>query len=130
MALILMIEDNPDNRDLFQVYLEHVGHTVLTAGDAESGIRLARERLPDLILMDVGLPRMNGLQATRILKTDPATQHIQVVALTAHAMVSDEQEAIDAGCDRYISKPVLPRDLADAIAEQLGSSGGGGDAPP
>lgn len=119
MALILMIEDNPDNREVFRIYLEHVGHTVFLANDAESGIRLARERQPDLVLMDVGLPGMDGLQATRILKADPATKHLRIVALTAHAMVTDQREAYAAGCDSFISKPILPKDLASAVAVQL-----------
>lgn len=113
MATILLIEDNEMNRDMLSRRLVRHGHRVLIAFDGEQGITLAAAEQPDLVLMDVGLPGIDGWEATRRLKSDPQTRAIPVVALTAHAMNSDRDHAADAGCDDFDTKPVeLPRLLA------------------
>ena len=122
---IMVVEDNPANMKLATLLLEHAGYQVLQAGTAPAGIALAREQGPDLILMDIQLPGMNGLEATQLLKADPATSHIKVVALTAFAMTGDEQRVLAAGCDGYISKPIEYKDFLARVAELLAS---GGDA--
>ncbi|MEO6172710.1 MAG: response regulator, partial [Arenimonas sp.] len=106
MARILVIEDNQANLKLATLLLGNVGHTVLCAGDAESGLIIARAEQPDLILMDIQLPGMDGLAATAILKKDPATAAIPVIALTAMAMKDDQKKTMVAGCDAYIAKPL------------------------
>ncbi len=106
---ILIIEDNPMNLELATDLLEANGFAVASAQTAEDGIRLARELLPDLVLMDFSLPGMDGLSATKHLKADPATRHLTVVGLTAHAMRGDDQIALNAGCDGYLTKPIDTR---------------------
>lgn len=106
MARILLIEDNPANRRLVTLFLRNTGHTLRWAEDAETGIALAREILPDLILMDIQLPDMDGLSATRLLKADVKTQVIPILALTAFAMKGDEARMRAAGCDGYLAKPI------------------------
>ncbi|HXP95294.1 MAG TPA: response regulator [Telmatospirillum sp.] len=120
MACILIIEDNAANMKLVVVLLEKEGYEVLQATDAEDGIRLTRERHPDLILMDVQLPRMDGLTATRLLKGDLATRDIRIVALTAFAMPGDHERIAAAGCDGYITKPIHYRDFLNTVAAELG----------
>lgn len=115
-AWILVIEDNPLNRELVTDVLEASRYRVTTASTAEEGIRVARECLPDLILMDISLPGMDGLAATRVLKADPVTSRLPIIALTAHAMRGDEAIALEAGCDAYLSKPVDTRKLPETIA--------------
>lgn len=122
MARILVIEDNPANLKLVSLLLRNVGHSVLSAVDAESGLTMARVELPDLILMDIQLPRMDGLAATALLKQDPVTAGIPVIAVTAMAMTADRQKTKDAGCDGYISKPLRYRELYTAIDLLLGVS--------
>jgi two-component system cell cycle response regulator DivK len=119
MARILIVEDNADNMLLTVMLLESAGHTVLSAADAEAGLTLARDALPDLILMDVHLPGMDGLQATMLLKQDEATRAIPVIALTALAMKGDEERIRAAGCDSYIAKPMRTREFLAAVAAQL-----------
>ena len=106
MAKILIVEDNPDNMTLAVLLLQSAGHTVLSAIDAEAGLTLARDELPNLILMDIQLPGMDGLEATALLKRDDATRAIPVIALTALAMKGDEERIRAAGCDGYIAKPM------------------------
>jgi two-component system, cell cycle response regulator DivK len=106
MAKILIIEDTENNRVLLARRLKPRGHEVLTAEDAEKGIPLAASEKPDLILMDIGLPGIDGWTATRKIKDDPVTKHIPVIALTAHAMTSDREKAIESGCDNYETKPI------------------------
>lgn len=120
MARILVVEDNPANMKLALLLLRNVGHEVLAAIDAESGLALARSERPDLILMDVQLPGMDGLAATALLKQDPATASIPVVAVTAMAMASDREKTRAAGCDGYISKPLRYRELYACIDTLLG----------
>ena len=115
MSRILVIEDNPANMKLASLLLLKAGHTALCAVDAEIGLTLARAEQPDLILMDIQLPGMDGLAATALLKQDPATAAIPIIALTAMAMKEDQEKARVAGCDTYISKPLRYRELYAAI---------------
>ena len=119
MAKVLIIEDNAANMTLAMFLLESVGHTVLSATDAETGLTLARDEQPNLILMDIQLPGMDGLQATTVLKRDQATRAIPVIALTALAMKGDEERIRAAGCDGYIAKPMRYQDFLKTVAEQL-----------
>ena len=117
---LLIVDDNPQNLKLARVVLMAEGYEVRTAGDAEEALRLLDDYGPRLILMDLQLPGMDGLELTRRLKADPARTHIIVVALTAYAMKGDQQKALNAGCDAYMSKPIdtdaLPRLVADLLA--------------
>lgn len=106
MAKVLVIEDNPANMKLAVLILEHGGHEVLRASTAEDGIKIAHESHPDIILMDIQLPGMDGLAATRLLKQDQLTSGIKIIALTAFAMEGDKEKIRAAGCDAYIGKPV------------------------
>lgn len=119
MARVLIIEDNPDNMELAVFLLRSAGHTVLCAIDAEAGLALAREELPNLILMDIQLPGMDGLKATALLKQDDATRAIPVVALSALAMKGDEARIRAAGCDDYIAKPMGVKQFLTTIAAIL-----------
>lgn len=110
MAKLLLVEDNEMNRDMLSRRLEKRGHTVLIAVDGAAGVAQAKAQLPELILMDMSLPVIDGWEATRQLKADPATAKIPVIALTAHAMEADRDKALAAGCDDFDTKPVeLPR---------------------
>ena len=122
MATILVVEDNPDNMFLTVLLLESAGHTVLSAIDAEVGLTLARGKLPDLILMDIQLPGMDGLEATGLLKLDDATRAIPVLALTALAMKGDEERIRAAGCDGYIAKPIGAQGFLKTIAARVSVS--------
>jgi two-component system cell cycle response regulator DivK len=122
-AVILLVEDNHDNQAIYQAFLSFQGHTVIQAFDGAEGVRLAREHLPAVIVMDISMPVMDGHAATRLLKADPATAHIPVIALTAHAMLEDRRKARDAGCEYYLSKPAEPRALGAEIARILGAGG-------
>jgi two-component system cell cycle response regulator DivK len=119
VARVLIIEDNPANMTLATFLLQSAGHVVLAARDAESGLTLARDEQPDLVLMDIQLPGMDGLEATALLKSGDATRDIPVVALTALAMKGDEQRIRAAGCDGYIAKPLAYKDFLATIAAQL-----------
>ena len=111
MAKVLVVEDNPANMKLTSLLLHSAGHNVLPAVDAETGLRLALSEQPDLILMDIQLPGMDGLAATAILKQDPATASIPVIALSALAMKADKERSQTAGCDAYIVKPLRYKEL-------------------
>ena len=119
MPKILIIEDNPANMKLAVFLVESVGHTVLCATDAEAGLALGRSELPNLILMDIQLPGIDGLDAIGLLKRDDATRAIPVIALTALAMKGDEERIRAAGCDDYIAKPMHYKEFLAAIASQL-----------
>ena len=112
---ILVVEDNELNMKLMRGIFRLGNYSIIEAIDAETGIRLARERHPCLILMDIQLPGMDGLLATRIIKTDPALKNIPVVALTGFAMQGDEEKALESGCDGYITKPVDVRNMLSTI---------------
>jgi two-component system cell cycle response regulator DivK len=119
MATILIVEDNPANMKLAAFVLQQAGYTVISAVDAEAGLTLAREQHPDLIMMDVQLPGMDGLAATELLKKDEGTRGIPVIALTALAMKGDEARIREAGCDAYIAKPMRYQEVLATVAAQL-----------
>jgi two-component system cell cycle response regulator DivK len=122
MARVLIVEDNAANMKLATFLLESAGHTVLSARDAEAGLTVARNEQPDLILMDIQLPGMDGLEATALLKRDDATRAIPVIALTALAMKGDEERIRAAGCDGYIAKPLAYRDFLATISAHLATA--------
>ena len=119
MATVLVVEDNPANMKLATFLLQSAGHAVLSATDAEAGLALARAEKPNLILMDIQLPGMDGLTATVLLKGDVATRAIPVIALTALAMKGDEERIRAAGCDGYIAKPMRYQEFLTTIGAQL-----------
>ncbi len=125
MSKILLVEDNEMNRDMLSRRLERRGYQVVIATDGEVGIQLAATESPDLILMDMSLPILDGWEATRRLKAEPSTSRIPVIALTAHAMSSDRDKALEAGCNDYDTKPIeLPR-LLEKIEALLGAASPG-----
>ena len=113
---ILVIEDNPLNMKLVRVLLSRGNHVVFEAVDAEKGISLARDHHPDIILMDVQLPGMDGLTAARIIRDDPQLADIPIVALTSYAMAGDQEKALQAGCTGYLTKPLNTRTFLADIA--------------
>ena len=124
MAKILVVDDNEMHRDLLSNRLESEGHRVVVCADGAEGVRLARDEKPDLILMDMNLPVLDGWEATRAIKSNAETVSIPVIAITARAMADDRAEAIEAGCDDYQTKPVdLPR-LLSVIERFLAGEGG------
>jgi len=116
---ILVVEDNPTNMKLASSLLKREGYDVLEAVDAETGVDMARAQSPDLILMDIQLPGMDGLAATGILKKDPATSNILIIAMTAFAMKGDEDKMLAAGCDGYIAKPIRYREFLATVGAFL-----------
>jgi two-component system cell cycle response regulator DivK len=122
MSKILLVEDNEMNRDMLSRRLERKGFEVIIAVDGQQGVDMAGSESPALILMDLSLPVIDGWEATRQIKADPATQNIPVIALTAHAMAGDEQKAREAGCDDYDTKPVDIKRLLEKIGKFLGSA--------
>jgi CheY-like chemotaxis protein len=118
-ANILVVDDNPTNLKLVSDLLEFEGYKILKAVDAEEAMVVLADTLPELILMDIALPGMDGLMLTRKLKADERTRHIRIVAVTAFAMKGDDQKAFDAGCDGYITKPVDTRKLPGQVADLL-----------
>jgi two-component system cell cycle response regulator DivK len=117
---VLLVEDNADNQEIYRLILSHHGFAVLQAWNGESGVRMARHHAPDLILMDLTMPLVDGLQATRMLKADPATAAIPIVALTAHAEREDRAAAEAAGCVSFLAKPVTPHLVAVEVRRVLG----------
>ncbi|HSD85488.1 MAG TPA: response regulator [Anaerolineae bacterium] len=115
MSKILIVEDNALNRALLTAVLKPAGFEILSAEDGRQGIDVAQRELPDLILMDVMLPGLNGYEATRRLKAEPATQHIPIIAITANAAPAERERALDAGCDGYIAKPIDTRALPGQV---------------
>lgn len=116
---VLIVDDNPVNLKLIRVLLQGEGYDVRTAADAEEALGLLERFSPEIILMDIQLPGMDGLTLTRRLKASPATRDIVVLALTAYAMKGDEQRVLDAGCDGYVAKPVDTRTLPQVVATYL-----------
>ena len=112
---ILIVEDEPRNLKLLRDLLQRIGYETIEATDGEQGVELARARNPDLILMDIMMPKMDGIEATRILKTDTATKNIPILALTSYAMKGDRERTLEAGCDGYIAKPVDIQELLKAV---------------
>jgi CheY-like chemotaxis protein len=124
VAKILLVEDNEMNRDMLSRRLERKGYQIVMAVDGGEGVAMATSENPDLILMDMSLPVLNGWEATRQIKANPATQAIPVIALTAHAMATDREKALEAGCEDYDTKPIeLPR-LLEKIETLLKKSEG------
>jgi CheY-like chemotaxis protein len=117
---ILVVDDNVTNLKLIEYLLKAKGYDVLTAIDAESALEAVRDMRPSLVLMDLQLPGMDGLELTRRLKADPGTRDIVIVAVTAYAMKGDEQRALDAGCDGYVAKPIDTRALPQVVESHLG----------
>ena len=116
MPRVLLVEDNEANRDMLSRRLARRGYEISIATDGRQGIAAAQAEQPDLILMDMNLPEIDGWEATRLLKSQSTTRHIPVIALTAHAMISDRQRALEAGCDDYDTKPVELSRLLSKIA--------------
>ena len=114
---ILIVEDEPKNLKLFRDLLQRFGFETVEATDGEQGVELARTKKPDLILMDIMMPKMDGLEATRLLKADATTKRIPIIALTSYAMKSDRERTIEAGCDGYIAKPVHIQELLKAVEQ-------------
>jgi two-component system, cell cycle response regulator DivK len=121
---ILVVDDNPANLKLMEFLLLGEGYEIRTAGDAEQALSVLQEFQPRLILMDLQLPGMSGLDLTRRLKAEPATQRVVILALTAFAMKGDEQRALDAGCDGYVAKPIDVETLPALIARYLAGAAG------
>ena len=122
LPLVLIVDDNLDAREMYAIYLEHAGFRAAEAADGESAIDLARREAPAVILMDATMPRMDGWEAARRLKTDPATRAIPLIMLTAHAFDEHRQRAADVGADGFLAKPVLPDVLALEIRKVLAVS--------
>ena len=118
---VLLVEDNDDNLRIYSTILSYSGFRVIEATDGEAGLAMARSERPDLILMDVSLPKIDGWEATRQLKADPATASIPVIALTAHALASDRDKAQEIGFDSYIPKPAEPRAVVAEVRRMLGN---------
>jgi two-component system cell cycle response regulator DivK len=121
---ILIVEDNELNLKLLHDVLEAHGYGVLQTGSGVEAVELARRHHPDLILMDLQLPDISGLDATRRLKDDAATHDIPIIAVTAFAMVGDERRALDSGCDAYLAKPIILREFLDLVVGFIGAAGG------
>ena len=117
---VLLVEDNEDNRIIYATALRFAGYSVLEAVTGPEGVRHAREELPDLILMDISIPELDGWEATALLKADPATRHIPIVAVTAHALPEDERRSVAAGCDGYLAKPIAPARLIAEVDRRFG----------
>ena len=124
---MLLVEDNEDNRIIYSTVLRHTGFEVVEAHDGVQAVELARSVLPDLILMDISIPKIDGWEATRILRSEPATRDIPIIALTAHALADDRERAATGGFTSYLAKPVEPRAV---VAEVRLWIGGGDGAPP
>ena len=121
---VLLVEDNEDNRIVYSTILRHFGYAVTEALNGEEGIAKARAEKPDLILMDISIPVIDGWEATQVLKHDPATRDIPIIALTAHALASDREKAMEVGCDGYLAKPCEPRAVVAEVQRFLGKNDG------
>lgn len=117
---VLLVEDNEDNRIIYATALRYAGYEVLEAISGTEGVRLAREEQPGLVLMDISIPEIDGWEATAILKADPATRHIPVVAVTAHALHGDAERSLQAGCNGYLAKPIPPAALIGEVDRWFG----------
>lgn len=126
--LVLVVEDYQDAREMYAAYLEFSGYRVAEATNGVEAIEQARELMPDIILMDLALPKMDGWEATRQLKSDARTRNIPIVALTGHALAGHAEGARQAGCDSFVTKPCLPDALVAEIKRMLGAQGGDGAA--
>ncbi len=120
---VLLVEDNVHNRAIFAGILAHYGYTVKEATNGKEALEMAATVSPELVIMDLSLPVMDGWEATRRMKADPALQHIPVIALTAHAMAGDEARAREAGCDGYLAKPISPKKVVAVVQRMLEERG-------
>jgi two-component system cell cycle response regulator DivK len=120
---ILIIEDEPRNMKLLRDLLQRFGYETMEATGGEQGVELAKARIPNLILMDIMMPKMDGYEATQILKADTKTKHIPIIALTSYAMKGDRERALEAGCDGYIAKPVDIQEILKAVEHFLPGKG-------
>jgi two-component system, cell cycle response regulator DivK len=127
--LVLVVEDYQDAREMYAAYLQFSGYRVAEATNGEEAIEQARALLPDIILMDLALPKMDGWEATKRLKADDRTRHIPIVALTGHALAGHADGARDAGCDAFVTKPCLPDELVAEIKRVLNHGGQPGAKP-
>jgi len=118
-ARILIVEDNPQNMRLLEMVLRAKNYTLLKATDGEEALDMAIREQPDLIIMDIQLPKVSGLEVTRKLRETPAFSHTPIIAITAYAMKGDKERVIESGCDAYLSKPINTRELPEMIAEML-----------
>jgi two-component system cell cycle response regulator DivK len=116
---ILIVEDEPKNMKLLRDLLQRFGYEILEASDGEEGVKSAGEKIPNLILMDIMMPKMDGLEATRIIKANTQTKHIPIIALTSYAMKGDRERTIEAGCDGYIAKPIDIQEVLKTIEHFL-----------
>ncbi|MDB4910439.1 MAG: response regulator receiver [Gemmatimonadetes bacterium] len=117
---VLLVEDNEDNRIVYSTILQHFGYIVMEALNGEEGIAKARAERPDLILMDISIPVIDGWEATQVLKRDPETRGIPIIALTAHALASDREKAMEVGCDSYLAKPCEPKAVVSEVEKFIG----------
>ena len=124
---LLLVEDNEDNRIIYSTVLRHTGYEVVEALDGAQAVALARSLLPDLILMDISIPEIDGWEATKILRQDPTTRDIPIIALTAHALADDRERATAVGFTSYLAKPIEPRAVVAEVRKWIG---GGAGAPP
>jgi CheY-like chemotaxis protein len=122
---LLLVEDNEDNRIIYTTVLRHIGYEVLEALDGIQAIAMARSALPDLILMDISIPELDGWEATRILRDDPLTRDIPIIALTAHALADDRERAQHVGFTAYLAKPIEPRAVVAEVERWIGTGGAG-----
>jgi len=119
---LLLVEDNEDNRTIYSTLLRHLGYQVIEAQNGVRAIELARSERPDLILMDISIPELDGWEATRILRGDPATKDIPIVALTAHALEDDRERAAEVGFSSYLAKPIEPRAVLAEVRRLIGEN--------
>jgi CheY-like chemotaxis protein len=124
---LLLVEDNEDNRIIYSTVLRHLGYEVVEAGDGVEAVALARSRLPDLILMDISIPEMDGWEATRVLRADETTKHIPIIALTAHALPDDRERATAVGFTAYLAKPIEPRAVVAEVQRWIGKGSAAAD---
>ena len=118
---VLLVEDNEDNRIVYATVLEHFGYHVIEAKDGAEGIRLTRQEQPDIVLMDISIPVIDGWRATTLLKQDPTTTGIPIIALTAHALPEDRERSMAVGCDGYLAKPCEPSRVVAEVRRLLGA---------
>ena len=119
-SVILSVEDHESNRKIIRDLFTRKGYRVIEAVDGEEAVRMAKREKPDLILMDVQLPKMDGYEATRRIKADPELSHIPILAVTSYALSGDKEQALEAGCDDYVAKPFRPRELLAKVEQLLG----------
>ncbi len=124
MARIMIVDDSPTDVHVMTSALQGAGHEVLTTSSAVDSVEVAKDKKPDLILMDISIPIIDGWEATQVLKHDPSTRNIPIIALTAHALASDREKAMEVGCDGYLAKPCEPRAVVAEVQRFLGKNNG------